>query len=117
MAPAAPFVHVTLRCREAGTEATDIPAQLDSAADRTVIPGRLVDQLALVPLDEVPVSGFGGQRYLLPTYRLELDIRHLQSWVIEVLAHSEEGVVLRGRAVLNHHRIVLDGAQLTLEVG
>ena len=58
--PPAPFVHVTLRCRETGTELADLPAQLDTAADRTVIPGKLVKQLGLVPLDELPVAGFRG---------------------------------------------------------
>jgi len=61
LVPPAPFVHVTLRCGDTGKELVDLPAQLDCAADRTVIPGKLVDQLGLVPLDELPVSGFGGQ--------------------------------------------------------
>src|SRR6266852_844020 len=31
------LVHVTLRCTETGSELADVPAQLDSAADRTVV--------------------------------------------------------------------------------
>jgi hypothetical protein len=94
IAPPAPFVQVTVRCQEAGTERTDLPAQLDSAADRTVIPGGLVEQLGLVPLDEVAVGGFGGQVYLLPTYRVELAIRNLPSAAREVLAHPGEPFIL-----------------------
>jgi hypothetical protein len=111
-----PFVHVTLRCRETGKEAADLAAQLDTAADRTAIPGKVVEQRSLVPLDELPVSGFGGQVFLLPTYRVELSIRTLQPVLLEVLAHSEEPFVLLGRDVLNLHRIVLDGPKLGLEI-
>jgi hypothetical protein len=67
--PPAPFVHVTLRCPETGKEAADLPAQIDSTADRSVIPGKLVEELRLVPLDELRISGFGGQIFLLrPTW-------------------------------------------------
>jgi hypothetical protein len=117
LVPPAPFVHVTLRCEETGKELADLPAQLDCAADRTVLPGKLVDQLGLVPLDELQVSGFGGQVFFLPTYRLELRLRDLPFAMIEVLAHPEEPVILLGRDVLNRHRIVLDGPRLALEIG
>jgi hypothetical protein len=114
--PPAPFIHVTLRCAETGREVADVPAQLDCAADRTVIPARFVQDLRLVPLDELRVGGFGGQVFLLPTYRLELNIRSLPARMIEVIAHAEEPFVLLGRDVLNAHRIVLDGPRLALEI-
>jgi hypothetical protein len=116
MSPPAPFVHVTLRCRETGKESADLPAQIDPAADRTAIPGMLVGQLGLVPLDELPVGGFGGQVLLLPTYRVELSLRSMQPVVIEVIAHPQEPVVLLGRDLLNRYRIVLDGPRLALEI-
>ena len=93
-----------------------MPAQLDTAADRTVVPGRMVDELGLLPLDELPVGGFGGQVLLLPTYRLELGIRYLSPVMIEIIAHSEEPVVLLGRDVLKLHRTLLDGPRLTLQI-
>ena len=117
LVPPAPFVHVTLHCREAGKELVDLPAQLNTAADRTVIPPKFVDELGLVPLDELPVSGFGGQVFLLPTYRLESRLRDLPPVMAEVLAHPEEPFVLLGRDVLNQHRIVLCGPGLALEIG
>lgn len=116
VSPPAPFVHVTLRCPEIGTELSDVPAQLDTAADRTVIPTSLLGQLRLVPLDELPVSGFGGQVLLLPTYRVELAIRSLGAATVEVLAHADEPFVLLGRDVLNRHRILLDGLRLSLQI-
>jgi hypothetical protein len=59
--PPAPFVHVTVRCAETHKQITDLPAQLDTAADRSAIPGSVAGELALVPLDELPVSGFGAR--------------------------------------------------------
>lgn len=114
--PPAPFVHVTLRCPETGTFVAEVPAQLDCAADRTVIPGRLVTELHLLPLDEVPISGFGAQVFLLRTYQVELTIRGFQPHLTEVIAHDEEPVVLLGRDVLNHYNIALLGPILRLEI-
>ena len=54
--PPAPFVHVTLRCPETGRSVDNHAALIDTAADRTVIPGRLVGLLALIPLEEIFVS-------------------------------------------------------------
>jgi hypothetical protein len=115
--PPAPFVHVTVRCSETGKESSDLPAQLDTAADRTAIPGELADELGLVPLDELPVGGFGGQVLLVPTFLIQLSIRHLAPLSLEVLAHPEEPYVLLGRDVLNQYRILLDGPGLALDLG
>lgn len=115
--PPAPFVHVSLRCADTGQIVNDLPAQIDTAADRTVIPGNLVERLGLVPLDELPVAGFGGQVFLIPTYCVELTIRGLTPQLVEVLAHAEEPHVLLGRDVLNGCRLWLDGPDLALEIG
>ena len=114
--PPAPFVHVTIRCQETGKALNDIAAQLDLAADRTVIPASAVRALGLHPLDEVTVSGFGGQMLVVPTYRLEVGIRDLPAAAMEVLAHPEEPYVLLGRDVLNRHRILLDGPGLAMKI-
>ena len=93
-----------------------MPAQVDSAADRTVIPGRLVAELGLLPFDELPVGGFGGQVFVLKTYRVELTVKGLQAFLIEVFAHDEERVVLLGRDVLNRYNIGLLGPTQKLEI-
>ena len=81
-----------------------------------MIPGQLVDELGLLRLDELPVSGFGGQVFLIPTYRVELALRDVEAVIVEVLAHLEEPFILLGRDVLNRYRIVLDGPRLALEI-
>ena len=114
--PPAPFVHVSLRRPREGPSLDDLPAQIDTAADRTVIPGGLVARLGLVPLDEIPVAGFGGLVLLVSTYLVELSLRGQTPRPIEVIAHEGEPYVLLGRDVLNHHRLLLDGPGLALEI-
>ena len=46
--PPAPFVHLLIRNPADGTELTNVPAQLDTAADRTVFPQSVADELKLV---------------------------------------------------------------------
>jgi hypothetical protein len=115
--PPAPFVHVSLRRLGGASSLDDLPAQIDTAADRTVIPGGLVARLGLVPLDELPVAGFGGQVLLVSTYFVEVTVRGQPPRPVEVLAHEGETYVLLGRDVLNHYRLMLDGPGLALEIG
>jgi predicted aspartyl protease len=117
VAPAAPFVYVNLRCVETGKEASNQPAQLDTGGDRTVLPGSIVEHLGLIPLDEIPIGGFGGHVTLTRTYRVELGIHQLSPWIIEAIAHADEPFILLGRDVLNQLRLLLDGPQFFLEIG
>jgi hypothetical protein len=43
--PPAPFVHVSFKCLETGKSIENLPALINIGADRTVIPGGLVDLL------------------------------------------------------------------------
>jgi len=115
--PPAPFVYVSLRCPQTGKSLENLAAQIDTAADRTVMPGRLVDLLELVPLDEFRVAGLGGQVFSVPTYKAELMLHNLSPQPIEVIAHEAEPFILLGRDVLNRHRLLLDGPGLVLEIG
>jgi predicted aspartyl protease len=116
LTPPAPFVHVTLKCVETGKQLPDLPAQLDTVADYTVVPAAIAEALQLVPMSEMPVSGFGGHIIYLFTYRLELSVRGFPVIVEEVISHPAEPFVLLGRNILNRYRIVLDGPNLVLEL-
>jgi hypothetical protein len=107
---------VTLRCVETGQQIAQTPAQLLIAADRTVLPGGYVEQLGVVPLDEVHIGAFGGQVMLLPTYRVQVGIHELPAVIIEAIAHAEEPYVFLGRDVLNHFRVLLDGPRMFVEI-
>jgi hypothetical protein len=114
--PPAPFVHVSLRPPQEGAAGVVVPAQIDTAADLSVIPGRFVEELHLVPLDSVSALGFGGHLVTLPTFLVELQVRDLTPATVKVLASHDEPYVLLGRDVLNRFTILLDGPNLVIEV-
>jgi hypothetical protein len=99
--PPAPFVYGTFQNPADSTELHDVPVQIDTAADRTVLPDHVVQALGLA----------------LPTYAVRVAIHQLPAKTIKVVASSGEPWVLLGRDVLNDHRLCLDGPQLTFEIG
>jgi hypothetical protein len=115
--PPAPFVNVVLRNPATGAELRDLPAQLDTAADRTVLPDSLVKSLVLPQVGAMKLGGFGGATYTLPVYAVLLGLHDLPARPFKVAAHAEESWVLLGRDVLNAYRVLLDGPQLALEIG
>lgn len=114
--PPAPFVHVTIERPVSDATTVEIPAQIDSAADITVIPWRLVEELQLVQFGEQSVGGFGGYTLELPTFLIQIGLRGQPRRPVKVLASRDESFALLGRDVLNHHQLVLDGPNLVLEV-
>jgi predicted aspartyl protease len=116
VSPPAPFAYVLIRAAVDGATAVESPAQIDTAADLTVIPSRLVEELQLDQLSEFPIVGVDGHMSVLPTFLVQLQIRELPPRVVEVLASSLEPYVLLGRDVLNHFRITLDGPNLVMDI-
>jgi hypothetical protein len=108
---------VQLRNPITGDELRDLPAQLDSAADRTLIPETLVQSLKLPQLGILTIGGLGGVQQVLPTYPLLLAIHDFPFLTLEVVASPGEPWVLLGRDVLNTQRLLLDGPHLGLEIG
>jgi hypothetical protein len=113
--PPAPFVLVTLRAPVTGAESRDVPAQLDSAADRTVLPLAFAQGLALHVCGQVTVVGFGGPPTQTPLYSVELGVHTKTPAPVRVIASPTEAWVLLGRDVVNAHRFVLDGPALGLD--
>jgi predicted aspartyl protease len=114
--PPAPFVYVRLRCPQTGAEVTDIPALLDTAADRTTIPGTIVTDFGLVPIDEASVSVYGGAVSTLLLFDVQIAVRELELLDLKVFGNDHEPYVILGRDILNKLHIVLKGPQLALEI-
>jgi hypothetical protein len=115
--PPAPFVHVTLERPDGESVLRDLPAQLDTAADLSVVPAGLVRQLGLIQFDALPVAAFGGIIRTVATHLVRLTVRGLEPVVIEILCGAEEPHILLGRDVLNRYRILLDGPRTVMEIG
>jgi len=115
--PPAPFVHVKLRAPDGGVELGWLPAQLDSAASRTVLPLRLIEEVGFVAMDQIPIMGVGGHIMMMPTFLAQVEIRQLVPLTLEVVAHEGEPFVLLGRDILNQFPVLLDGPNLVTEIG
>ena len=115
--PPAPFIYVTLRNPQTGAELHDVPAQVDTGADRTLLTDDLIQALGLHQLGTIQIGGVGGLAQAMPSYLVQVGIHNLPSQLIEVVANADEAWVLLGRDVLNSHRILLDGPRLSLEIG
>ena len=114
--PPAPFVNIVLRSPKTDHISGATPAELDSAADRTVIPGRIVDELRLTSVRQIMVEGLGGDVRSLDAFVVLIQIHDLPPIAVEVVAHVGESFVLLGRDVLNRLRVVLDGPNQVLEI-
>lgn len=116
LTPPAPFVYVMIGLPDGPDTPVRVPAQVDSAADRTVIPLAVADGLGLLKVRELMVGGFGGSIVSLPTFLAALRVHDFEPLTVEVLADRDERFVLLGRDVLNRYRFLLDGPALALEV-
>ena len=115
--PPAPFVNVVLRNPVSGAELCKVPAQLDYAADRTVLPAAVVRSLNLPQVGTMTLGGFGGSTHTLPVYATLLGLHDLPIQPFKFAAHAEEPWVLLGRDVMNRYCILLDGPNQALEIG
>lgn len=115
--PPAPFVNVSLACPQTGTRAIDLPAQVDTGADRTVLPGRVVTAMGLQQDGQLVFEGFGSLLLALPVYLVEVHIHEFPPVRVRAALGEREPHILLGRDVLNAHRLLLDGPQLALEIG
>jgi hypothetical protein len=114
--PPAPFVHANVWTADGSRCIEGLPALMDFAADRTIIPDDLVRKLGLTAARDALVVGFGGHMTQVSAYVVRMGIRELRTFLVEVLGHPDEPYILLGRDILNQHRITLDGPQLLAEL-
>jgi len=114
--PPAPFINVSVRCPTTGHQVENVPAQVDTGADRTVLPKAVVTALGLVEVGLFLCEGFGSQVMNLPLYLVEVRLHDLPGLVVRAVLGEREPWVLLGRDVLNAYRLLLDGPQLALEI-
>jgi hypothetical protein len=112
--PPAPFVNVSL-IAPTTTSLANLPAQIDSAADRTVLPGRVVRTLGLVEDGRLLFQGFGGEAVELPVFLVDVQVHDRQTISVRAVLGENEPCILLGRDVLNAFRFLLDGPNQALE--
>lgn len=117
LTPPAPVVNVTIVCPATGTRLEGQPAQIDTGADRSVLPGRAVAALGLVEDGRLRFQGFAGGVVELPIFLVDLRIQDLPAVTVRAVLGEHEPLILLGRDILNSLRLVLDGPPQILEIG
>lgn len=79
---------------------------IDSGADCTLVPARLVKQLGLLEVDRLAFSGVGGQPVRAGVYAARIELGS-SSLLARVVAFGDE--VILGRDLLNQCEVLLDG--------
>ena len=116
LTPPAPFVLLDVQRPDGQRTASGIPAQVDTAADMTVIPSPLARELSLVQFGIQETIGFGGHQIDVPVYYVIVSMHDFTPVNTKVLASDDEPFVLLGRDILNRYRIVFDGPAGVLEI-
>lgn len=106
--PEAPVVDVSVAHPNRPPQAIILEAQLDTGADRSVIPLAAVNQLRLRRLRSSQAVVAGGGMIVLAIYEVTFSIPGVTDFVLEVYAGDEPHILL-GRDVLNALHTHLDG--------
>lgn len=114
-APPAPVLPVDISIVDRPDRRTTVPALLDTAADITVLPDTLVDQLELAPVAETMVEGFEEQPKRAFVYVVAVHVVGTRLYPARVVTHSAEYALL-GRNVLNNLFVRLEGPDLQFGV-
>lgn len=114
--PSAPFASIEIRNLDGSICIPNQPAQLDTAADWTIVPEALINQLGATPARFISLMGFGGVVTRNPVFEVELSFPTFTPVRLEVTSHGAEPWILLGRSVLNLYRIYLDGPSLKLTI-
>lgn len=110
--PPAPVAYVTLRNGDTGAEWSDVPMQLDSGADITLVPQVVVKRLnlSIEPNISYELAGFDGHTTIVSMVRLELVFCRRTFRGQFLLIDQTWGIL--GRNVLNNVPLLLDGPNL-----
>lgn len=114
--PAAPIIDVLLGHPRTSAPDHAVQAQLDTGADRTLIPLAAVSVLGLPRTEDIEVVVAGGAIISLKVYEVVLRIDGVMDFTIEAAADPDEPRVLLGRDVLNALYATLSGPTRTLEL-
>lgn len=104
----APVVSVAVGIPNRPHPRVVIDAQIDTGADRTVIPTSIAVRLGLIPGSHLQFGVVGGI-ITLPVYFVSISIPGVMDFTIDVAGDDDEPQMLLGRDVLNALQTHLDG--------
>lgn len=113
--PPAPVADVTIVHPLTGARSGVLRGKLDSGADVTVIPERLVAQLRMTPKGRIWTRGYDGTYSQRLVYYVRLRIEGFDLAAVRCVTVDRANVLV-GCNVLNRFVITLDGKNLTFEL-
>ena len=109
--PPAPVADVAVAHPVTGVSSGTLRGKLDSGADVTVIPARLVASLNLTPSGHIWTRSYDGTYARRLVYYVRLTVEGFALPSVRCIATDRANVLL-GRNVLNRFIITLDGKNL-----
>jgi predicted aspartyl protease len=113
--PPAPVADVTIANPVTPNKRSRVRGKMDTGADITVIPERLIVPLGISPKGRVWTRGYDGTYAQRAVYYVRLTLEGFVLATIRCIATNRTDVLL-GRNVLNRFLITLDGKNLTFEL-
>ncbi len=112
--PPAPALQVEVRNAQTGISQI-VLAKLDTAADGSIIPDKLVRTLELITYDEILAISFDGGLQRRASYLIDLVLAGYVFTELEVVS-APLPYLLLGRDVLNTMVVIFNGPQLLFEI-
>lgn len=113
--PPMPVVALRVSALEEPDEQVTIEALLDSGADGTFLPERLLHRLGAESVREAWVSGIDDVRYPVNMYMAKIEIGPYSFWGARVVG-DKQGRAIVGRDVLNQLVVTLNGLANTVDI-
>ena len=113
--PPAPVVDVTIIHPTTDRSSSVLRGKLDSGADITVIPDKIISELEISPKGYVWVQSYDSSYSRRPVYYVSLSVEGFILPFIRCITTSSTNLLL-GRNMMNHFVIILDGNNLTFEL-
>lgn len=107
--PPFPSLAIRLRSLESELAAEQIAALVDTGADITSVPTRMLEQIQAPEADEVRLRSHWGHAISVVTYLVDIVIGDLTLPAIEVAGDTINSEVVLGRDVINQLILLVDG--------